>query len=99
MTTKALYMRPSPGGQMQTLAVAASPVQLDPAKFAGADMVAWQVQTAAVIVTFDGTTPSASNGFLLEAGTSGTWGGAAAQAARFLQSTAAAKVVAQPFAE
>ncbi|HLP07941.1 MAG TPA: hypothetical protein VK178_07230 [Opitutaceae bacterium] len=99
MNARTLYMRPTPGGSHQTLPVADTPVQLDASKFAAADMVAWQVQTAAVIVTFDGTTPSASNGFVLEAGQSGTWSGASAQAAKFLQATTAAKVAAQPFSE
>lgn len=47
----------------------------------GTKYVIWQVQTGAMYVTFDGTTPSATNGFSYVAGEDGEWDIATARAA------------------
>jgi hypothetical protein len=39
----------------------------------GADYVAWDVQDADIMVTFDGSAPTTSNGHRLRVGQCGTW--------------------------
>lgn len=94
------YLRPAKGGECQDLAVSSTVVQLNATLFGSvAREVVWNVQTADVIVTFDGTNPTTSHGHLLPAGASGTWSVETATAAKFLRATADAVVVASPFTD
>jgi hypothetical protein len=55
--------------------------------------VEWDVQDADVYVTFDGTTPSATNGHWLRVGQSGTWSVARTSAAKFIRVTGTSGVI------
>lgn len=60
-------------------------------------MVFFDIQTGNVFVTFDGSTPSSSNGSLLVAGTNYTWSKAAATVAKFIASSTTASLTAHQF--
>ena len=84
-----LYPKPNGTAASQNLAVGATAVQFDPATFdykTNAFFVT--VHSHAVIVTFDGTTPTASNGHVLPADWYGWWSKDAAIAAKLLRHTA-----------
>ena len=51
------------------------------------DMVTFDVQTAGVYCTFDGTTPSATAGHILAPGEKYTWSAAGAKLAKFVATT------------
>lgn len=55
---------------------------------ASTDLVVLDVQTADVMVTFDSSAPTTTNGHRLYAGTTYTWSRAAATAAKFIRATA-----------
>lgn len=55
--------------------------------------VEWDVQDADVYVTFDGTTPSATNGHWLRVGQSGTWSRDRTNAAKFIRVTGTSGVI------
>lgn len=58
--------------------------------------VQWQCQTDQIRVTFDGSAPTTTNGFLLEAGQSGIWSLNMAKGAKFIRVTNTAVFFAQP---
>lgn len=53
----------------------------------------WTSETADVRVTFDGSTPTAANGHVIPAGSSGVWRRELAQAARFIRNGAVSAVI------
>ena len=57
------------------------------------DVVVFDVQVANVYCTFDGTTPSATNGHILTYGTAYTWSTAAAIAAKFVATTTTNSII------
>ncbi len=93
-----LYPLPSVGLSDEALAVSSSAVSLAASGWTAANTryVQWQVKTDDVSVTFDGSTPTASNGFLLEQNKSGIWDLRTAKLAKFIRVTTDAVVHAQP---
>jgi hypothetical protein len=74
----------------QSLAVAGAAVQFGTAFNTNTALVFFDVQTADVIVTFDGSTPLlGTRGTRLPVGTNYTWSPATASAAKFLQAVGA----------
>lgn len=61
------------------------------------DAVVLDVQTANVYCTFDGTTPSATNGHILYAQNAYTWSTAAASQAKFVATSSNATIYASEF--
>ena len=55
--------------------------------------VFWSLETASVRVTFDASTPTTTNGHLLQPGDSGVWSKALASAAKFIRTGATSGVV------
>jgi hypothetical protein len=92
-----LHISPMPGGAGARLEVDGTARMLTVP--AGARYVAWQVQTAPLIVTFDGTTPSATNGFVLPAGTTGEWSAATATQAKLIREGATGYLMYSPFTD
>ena len=87
-----IYLKPSVvnntaiAGQALTVDATAGGVQFGTAFNDKTNFVVFDVQTADVIVTFDGQTPAAaSKGHRLYAGQQYTWSKAAAQAAKFIR--------------
>ena len=60
---------------------------------AGTDYVMWDVQDAAIFVTFDASAPTTSNGHYLPAGTSGTWSIPLATAMKAIRATGTSGVI------
>ena len=60
---------------------------------AGATRIDWDVQTADIVVTFDGTTPTASFGHLLPSGTRGSWTVAEAKSVRAIRAGSTSGVI------
>ena len=54
--------------------------------------VVWDLQTDAAFVTFDGSTPTSSNGHKIAAGTSGEWSPEVANAAKWIRETLDARL-------
>lgn len=78
------YLSPAPGTTDQRLAVSSAVVTL--AALGGSATHGYvDIQTASVMVTFDGSDPSASNGHQFDAGDSGMWNKATIAAARFIR--------------
>lgn len=97
-----LYPRPTPGGTDEKLAVSSSAVPFTTdwraSPSAGANrFIVLDVQTNDVMVTFDGSTPTSTNGHRLYAGESFTWSVDTAEAAQFIRVSADAVVHASPF--
>lgn len=90
--------RHSSSGASKTLAVAASSVNFVAGDFTTPTepYLRLQVQVDSVYVTYDGTTPSATNGEILTAGVGGYFLKTDVLNWKFLQVTTAAKVFAQP---
>lgn len=89
-----LYPKPNDTAPSQNLTVAATAVQFNPATFdykTNAFFVT--VHTAAIIVTFDGSTPTAANGHVLQNNWSGWWSRDAAIAAKLLRHGGTSAVV------
>jgi hypothetical protein len=89
-----LYPKPNGTAAGQNLTVGATAVQFDPATFdykTNAFFVT--VHTHPVIVTFDGTTPTASNGHVLPTDWYGWWSKDAAIAAKLLRHTSSSSQV------
>ena len=57
------------------------------------DVIALDVQVANTYCTFDGTTPSATNGHILYSGQAYTWSTAAAIAAKFVATTTTNSII------
>lgn len=94
-----IYPRPTTGGTDERLTVSTSAVSFATNWDDGiTKLVVLDVQTANVMVTFDGSTPSASNGHLMESGTKETWNAGTAKAAKFIRAGASdAAIHASPF--
>jgi len=56
------------------------------------DIVLWTVMDDAIVVTFDGSTPTSTNGHEIASGTSGEWSKATAEAAKAIRVTTDARV-------
>lgn len=93
-----LYPKPHVGQTLQEIAVSTSAVQLT-AFDLQTHYVLVEVKTASVYVTFDNSTPSSTNGHSLAAGYREFWSRQTAQAAKFIQNSGAARVVASPFTD
>jgi hypothetical protein len=95
MNTKVGNLYPNkPIGTDQRLTVdsTAGGVQLS-AFDASADYVVWDVQTADVMVTFDGSAPTTTNGHQLRVGQCGTWSVATATAMKAIRLTGTSGVI------
>ena len=57
------------------------------------DAIIFDVQTANTYCTFDGTTPTSTNGHILYAGQAYTWSPAAALAAKFVATTTTNSII------
>lgn len=69
----------------QRLTVSTDAVQFATAFNTSTDIVVLDIQAADVMVTFDGSTPTSSNGHQLVAGEKYSWSRAAATAAKFIR--------------
>jgi len=78
--------------QALTVDATAAGVQLA-ALHANTTHVFWSLETASVRVTFDASTPTTTNGHLLQPGDSGVWSKALAAAAKFIRTGATSGVV------
>lgn len=94
-----LYPVPTDGGTDERLTVSSTAVQFvktwydDETKFVFVD-----VQGADIMVTFDGSTPTASNGHLFPSGFRGFWSARQADAAKMIRAASTdAAVQASPF--
>jgi hypothetical protein len=93
-----LYPKPNKGFPLITLAVSTTPVSpatLDVTTY----YVLVEVQGNSVYATFDGSTPSSTNGHIYAAGYRDFWSRQMIDAATFLQNSGAAKIVMSPFAD
>lgn len=90
--------RHSSSGAAKTLVVAASPINFVAGDFSTPTepYLRLQVQDNSVYVTYDGTTPSASNGEILTPGLGGYFLKSDVLNWKFLQVSLAARVFAQP---
>lgn len=95
-----LYTKPAPGLVDERLTVSSSAVPLSSIATWGANglcrMVTLDVQTNDVMVTFDGSTPTSTNGHRLYAGQNFTWSFEKAKAAQFIRVSADATIHASP---
>ncbi len=93
-----IYPKPSSGVVDERLAVSSTVVTLAASGWdvTNTKQVLWDVQTNDIMVTFDGSDPSASNGHRLYVGQSGTWSLQLAKAARFIRQSADAVFQATP---
>lgn len=80
-----LYPVPTDGVNDQTLTVSNSAVQFATAFNELTRYIVLDVQVADVRVTYDGSAPTTSNGHILFAGRSYTWGKKTAEAAKFFR--------------
>ena len=85
-----LYPKPTKDANDQTLSVANSVVQFGTAFDSLTRYIVLDVQDNDVRVTYDDSSPTVTNGHILFAGRSYTWSKEAAQAAKFINNTAAA---------
>jgi hypothetical protein len=96
-----LYPHPTPGGTDERLAVSSSAVPFTTAWRTAASglhkFVVIDVQTNDVMVTFDGSTPTSTNGHRFYAGEKATWSVQAATTAQFIRVSADAVVHATGF--
>jgi hypothetical protein len=81
----------------QRLSVGASTVSFATAFNKNTDMVLIEVQGNGIFVTFDGSVPSATNGFGYGTNTREMWSKQRATRARFIQQSGAAFVMASEF--
>lgn len=100
--TGPLYPKPSiaAGGAVvagQRLSVSSSAVQFSTAFNVNTTLVAADIQGDDVWVTYDGSTPSSSNGHRMYAGQNVLWARATATAAKFIRVTTDAKIQASEF--
>ena len=93
-----IYPKPAGGVVDERLAVSSTVVTLAASGWTvlNTKQVLWDVQTNDIMVTFDGSDPSASNGHRLNVGQSGTWSLQLAKAARFIRQSADAVFQATP---
>lgn len=90
-----------PNGTDQRLTVDATAGGVQFSAFpAGTDYVVWDVQDAEVMVTFDGSAPTTTNGHRLAIGQTSTWSIPTATAAKFIrQAGTSAAIQASPFTD
>jgi hypothetical protein len=97
--TNPLYTKPAQqngtyvADQRLTVDSTAGGVQFTPYAQTYVDTVELDVQTAAVMVTFDDSAPTTTNGHQLNAGEKFTWSKARFNAAKFIRLTATSGVV------
>lgn len=88
------FPKPATGQTGQTLTVGASAVPITTVYTSlNVAAVFFDIQTADVYVTFDGTTPSATNGNLLKAGEKYNWSNGIISAAKFIRSASTDAVI------
>jgi hypothetical protein len=93
-----IYPKPTNGVTDEALAVSSSAVPFSTAwKDGNTKFVVLDIQSNDVRVTFDGSTPTASNGHILYAGQSFTWHVDTAVAAQFIRVSADAVIHASAF--
>ncbi len=96
-----IYPRPASGLVDERLTVSSSAVPFSSLSTWAAGglcrMVVLDVQSNDVMVTFDGSTPTSTNGHRLYAGQNYTWSFEAAQKAQFIRVSADATIHASPF--
>jgi hypothetical protein len=93
-----LYPLPAPGATLQKLAVSTAPVSYASTFYDGkVKFVLFEVQVGGVYVTFDGSTPSSSNGHLYAVNTREFWSANRADEAKFIRATVDATVYGSPF--
>lgn len=96
-----IFPKPASGKTDERLSVSSSAVPFTSAASWNTDgttrFIVLDVQTADVMVTFDGSTPTSSNGHRLYAGESYTWHVATAAAAQFIRVSSDGVVHASPF--
>lgn len=85
--TKAVNFYPKPNGTKadERLTVSSAVVQFATTFDITTQYIPFDVQNADVMITYDGSTPSATNGHRLYAGTNGVWSRQTAQAAKFIR--------------
>ena len=93
-----LYPKPTKGFALINLAVSTSAVSPDSFDVT-TSYVLVEIQANSVYVTFDGSTPSSTNGHIYAVGYRDFWSRQMADAAIFLQNSGAAKVVMSQFAD
>lgn len=91
-----LYPKPQASVSAQEIAVAASPVQFTAWTDLDTEYVLVSVKSNSVYVTFDDSTPSATNGAVLPANYLEIWSRHLATKAKFLQNSGAARIHGQP---
>jgi hypothetical protein len=95
-----LYPKPSATTAPQQLTVSSSAVSLTSTTWLPADAYFLiEVQSNSMYVSFDGTTPSVTNGFIYTSGTREVWSSKRAAAAKFIQVSAGGKVQSQPMVD
>lgn len=83
------YLQPTPGQTNESLTVSSSVVQFTSANWSdNTKVILIDVQDADCFVTFDGSTPSASNGVRLYAGEKYPWHVEMARKAKFIRASA-----------
>lgn len=93
-----IYPVPTTGGVDERLAVSSTAVEFATTWENGSNkFVVLDIQGANVMVTFDGSTPTASNGHILYVGESYTWHVKTADAAKFIRQASDATIHASPF--
>jgi len=95
-----LYPKPSATTAPEQLAVSSTAVGLTSTTWLPEDAYFLiEVQSNSMYVSFDGTTPSVSNGFIYISGTREVWSSKRAKAAKFIRVSADGKVQSQPMVD
>jgi len=94
-----LQPKPHQGQTLQEIAVSTSAVSFTNNFDIDSLYMLFEVKTASVYVTFDGSTPSATNGHSYAAGYRDFWSRNQAIFAQFIQNSGAARVIVSPFAD
>jgi len=93
-----LYPFPAPGDTSEKLTVGATATDFVKTWYNGkTKFVLIDFQAYDAYVTFDGSTPTTTNGHLYKAGTREMWSANQADAAKFIRSTSDCVVFASPF--
>lgn len=93
-----IYPSPTPGATDQRLSITTTPLQLA-APLKATKYFVLDVQGGDLYVTFDGSTPTTSNGHLIADGTHLTWSVAAALSAQFLAAAGTVALHASEFTD
>ena len=93
-----LYPLPAPGATLQKITVSTVAIPFTSIFYDGkTKFVLFEVQAGGVYVTFDGSTPSSSNGHLYAVNTREFWSANRADAAKFIRATVDATAYGSPF--